>query len=399
MNRSGRTIGSVLASVALVASGLIFGAPPVAAGTLAEDAAAAVAMVLIEEDCSMGLSGYVGNLRVSIREARMGYYTGSIGSSSRVSITKQPLGQYAGSVGSNPNWLKNSWISITKQSLGQYAGSVGSRLNRLKRSSINISKDFGGQYTGSVGSNPNRLKNSSIDISKNFGGQYTGSVGKSRVSLNCGISAGGGVSPSTPNIEPEAIETPAPAPEIPSPTTEVDTPTSAVGQNVGLSASPNAAPLPAGAVQMESGLNAYVHYVGNNLDDGLKPNDTCFINPSVAKDQPNQDRVKYSVRRGETLSWREVSNISGVEYCADGPFFNFSVWVKKKGAKNCKEIGQYISVNERFPGTVSFEPRSQGAITNAGGIKAKKKGKCVIGIRAQRGGMAIIHGEISLRIR
>lgn len=347
MNRSGRTIGSVLASVALVASGLIFGAPPVAAGTLAEDAAAAVAIVLIEEDCSMGLSGYVGNLRVSIREARMGYYTGSIGSSSRVSITKQPL--------------------------GQYAGSVGSRLNRLKRSSINISKDFGGQYTGSVG--------------------------KSRVSLNCGISAGGGVSPSTPNIEPEAIETPAPAPEIPSPTTEVDTPTSAVGQNVGLSASPNAAPLPAGAVQMESGLNAYVHYVGNNLDDGLKPNDTCFINPSVAKDQPNQDRVKYSVRRGETLSWREVSNISGVEYCADGPFFNFSVWVKKKGAKNCKEIGQYISVNERFPGTVSFEPRSQGAITNAGGIKAKKKGKCVIGIRAQRGGMAIIHGEISLRIR
>ena len=75
-----------------------------------------------------------------VREARMGYYTGSIGSSSHVSITKQPL--------------------------GQYAGSVGSRLNRLKRSSINISK--------------------------NFGGQYLGSVGKSRVSLNCGTSAGGG---------------------------------------------------------------------------------------------------------------------------------------------------------------------------------------------------------------
>jgi hypothetical protein len=214
------------------------------------------------------------------------------------------------------------------------------------------------------------------------------------VSLNCGTSAGGGVSPSTPSIEPEAIKTPAPASEIPSPTTEVDTPASAVGQNVGLSASPDAAPLPAGAVQMESGLNAYVAY-----PDGGKPNDTCFLNPSAPTsdaDSDYLDTVKYSVRRGQTLSWTQLSHISGVEHCADGERFIFSAGVANvaKYGKKCKKLGTWPSY-----GSYGDSIPADGAITVAGGMKAKKKGKCRITIRSDRGGVVITQGRILLRIR
>ena len=212
--------------------------------------------------------------------------------------------------------------------------------------------------------------------------------------MNCQTSAGGGgVNPIVPSSEPEVIETPAP--EISSPTTEVDTPSSSVGENVGLSASPNAAPLPAGAVQMESGLNAYVAY-----PDGGKPNDTCFLNPSA----PNfgewgegLDTVKYSARRGQTLSWAELSNISGVEYCADGERFIFSAGVANvaKYGKKCRELGARPQYESKYGDWIPAD----GAITVAGGVKAKKKGKCRITIRSDRGGVVITTGRILLRIR
>ena len=371
MNRSGRTIGSVLTSVALVASGLIFVAPPVSAGTFEENAAAAVVVALADNDCSGGMSGSIGNNSVNITNIGNSY-SGYLGLTS-IRVTKSS-GNYWG-------YLGLTSIDVTKSSGSRYySGRVG-------LSSVNIytSSFDSGRLSGNV-----RLTN--VNIRKN-GNSYLGSLGLAGVNISCKRTFNG-VSPSTPSIEPEVIETPAPAPEIPSPTTEVDTPTSSVGENVGLSASPNAAPLPAGAVQMESGLNAYVAY-----PDGGKPNDTCFINPSAPTSTTREslDPVKYSVRRGQTLSWVQLSHISGVEYCADGKGYNVNGGVAKvaKYGKKCKKVG---GLPQFLPPDAGALP-ADGAITVAGGVKAKKKGKCRIFFNSNRGYVAGLSGLIELRIR
>jgi hypothetical protein len=142
-----------------------------------------------------------------------------------------------------------------------------------------------------------------------------------------------------------------------------------------------------GVTQVGTGNARYITYA-----DG-KPNDTCFDNPSAQASFVNDylEPVRYNVRKGDTLTWAQISNISGVEYCADGDFFNFGA---NSIGKRCTTIG----TSPQFYPSES-ESTASGSITVRGGVKAKKKGNCRITVRTQRGGAAVIHGEILLRIR
>ena len=354
-----RRTARVLVIACLLASVSIASGAPANAGTEEEDGALIV--ILDDGDCGAGLSGYVGASRVSVDKSSFtGSYSGYVGNS-RVSVSKSTF------TGSLSGYIGNSRVSISKSSFtGSYSGYVGN-------SRVSVSKStFTGSLSGYIG-------NSRVSVDRSsFTGSYSGYVGNSRLSLSCGSSFGGGGAsvPSTPTPAPEAAPPPVPAPTAP--TTPVDPPASGGGS--GLVALGTA--LPEGALQVGSGNNAYVTYTTD------KPDDTCFVNPSAPTQFMQKDLrpIKYTVRRGDTLSWTQISHISGVEYCADGPLFNFSA---SAFGKNCKNLGSPPN---------SANPSTSG-ITAPGGVRATKRGKCGISVRTQRGGATIIHGAIDLRIR
>jgi hypothetical protein len=146
---------------------------------------------------------------------------------------------------------------------------------------------------------------------------------------------------------------------------------------------------PAGAVVTGEGRSKYLQYATNRQPD------TCFTNPMgagaggfVHNIRPNSS---VTVSRGEALSWVELSNLGGVDYCTDGEYFNFHPSVSKRN-QACRMQGQSPTFN------ISSKNSALAPVTTSGGLLAVKKGTCVVSLWAQRAGLSVDRGRLVITV-
>jgi hypothetical protein len=173
------------------------------------------------------------------------------------------------------------------------------------------------------------------------------------------------------------VATPPAASPAPTPT---QAPTTTTEQVAGL---------PTGAVVVGEGLDRFISYNNNRQPD------TCFTNPGGA------GAGKYTINRratqnitmspGASLTWVQISNITGVDYCTDGATFTLSVNLAKRST-SCKKLG----INPQFygPREAQYAP-----VTLAGGFQALKGGTCLLNVSGTRGGLSEDNALLRIKVR